>query len=83
MMNVVSLHDLRRTLATRVCLILKATRLDLDMSQERLAESLGWTRAMVANLEYGRRTLTFADFVLIAKALNVEPEKLLLRILSW
>ena len=79
----VNLGELRRMLADRSCLILRATRKDLDMSQETLAGRLGWTRNMVANLEGGRRTLTFADFVVITKAFNIEPEKLLHRILRW
>lgn len=78
-----SLGELRQMLASRVCIILRATRLDLDLSQDKLAAPLGWTRNMVANLESGRRTLTFADFVVIAKAFNIEPERMLRRILHW
>jgi ribosome-binding protein aMBF1 (putative translation factor) len=79
----VNLGDLRRMLTDRSCIIIRATREDFDMSQETLAVRLGWTRNMVANLESGRRTLTFADFVVITKAFNIEPEKLLRRILQW
>ena len=69
--------------ARTLTIILKATRVDLDFSQEKLAGILGWTRNMVANLESGRRTLTFVDFVMIAKAFGIDPEKMLRRILSW
>lgn len=83
MMETGNLGELRKMLTNRVCIILKATREDLDLSQEKLAGLLGWTRAMVANLENGRRTLTFADFVVIARAFNIDPEKMLRRIRDW
>jgi transcriptional regulator with XRE-family HTH domain len=78
-----NLGEVRKMLAGRVCIILKATREDLDITQEKLAGTLGWTRSMVANLECGRRTLTFADFVVIARAFNIEPERLPRRTLQW
>ena len=83
MMEEASMSELRRMLAARVCVILKASREDRDMSQERLAKSLEWTRAMIANLEGGRRAVQFADFVVIARTLNIEPERLLRRVLEW
>ena len=78
-----NLGEIRRTLADRVSTILKASREDSDVSQEKLAKQLGWTRNMIANLESGRRVVRFADFVVIAKALHIEPERLLRRILQW
>ena len=82
-MQTQSLGELRQTLAGRVSTILRASRIDADMSQEALAVSVGWTRNMIANLEYGRRAVRFDDFVIIAKALDVEPERLLRRVLQW
>jgi transcriptional regulator with XRE-family HTH domain len=78
-----NLGDLRRMLAGRVSTILRASRIDADVSQEALAVSVGWTRNMIANLEYGRRVIRFDDFVIIAKALDIEPERLLRRVLQW
>ena len=78
-----NLGELRKILTDRVGIILKATRVDSDISQEKLAGILGWTRNMVANLESGRRTLTFADFVVVARAFNIDPERMLRRILDW
>jgi transcriptional regulator with XRE-family HTH domain len=75
--------DLRRMLGGRVSMILRASRIDADVSQEALAMSVGWTRNMIANLEYGRRAVRFDDFVIIAKALDIEPERLLRRVLQW
>jgi transcriptional regulator with XRE-family HTH domain len=64
-------------------IVLTATRNDLDVSQRELAARLGWTRNVIANLETGRRGLTLSDFLLIAGALNINPEILLQRILRW
>jgi transcriptional regulator with XRE-family HTH domain len=83
MIEEVNLGELRKLLNSRVGIILKATREDLGLSQAKLAGILGWTRNMVANLESGRRTLTFADFVVVARAFNIDPEKMLRRILKW
>lgn len=83
MMEFQNVGELRRILTNRVGIILRATREDLDLSQEKLAGILGWTRNMVANLESGRRRLTFVDFVLVARAFNIEPGKMLRRILDW
>jgi hypothetical protein len=38
---------------------------------------------MIANLESGRRKLRVSDFFLIARALGISPEMLLLRIMRW
>ena len=75
--------ELRRVLADRVSTILRASREDSDVSQEKLATQLGWTRNTVANLECGRRAVGFVDFVVIARALHIDPERLLRRILQW
>ena len=83
MIETENLGERRKMPTNRVGIILKATREDLDLSQEKLAGILGWTRNMVANLESGRRRLTFADFVLVSRAFKIEPEKMLRRILDW
>jgi transcriptional regulator with XRE-family HTH domain len=75
--------EFRRILASRVRIVLKASREDSDRSQQELATSLGWSRNMIANLETGRRVIGFVDFVILAKALHVEPERLLRRVLQW
>jgi predicted transcriptional regulator len=75
--------DERARLERAIRAVLGASRQDLDVSQRQLAEKLGWTRNVIANLETGRRGLSLADFVLIARELHIEPERLLLRILRW
>jgi transcriptional regulator with XRE-family HTH domain len=82
-MEETSLVALRRVIGTRACTILRASRVDADVSQEELATQLGWTRNMIANLESGRRVVRLGDFVVIARALKIEPERLLRRILQW
>jgi transcriptional regulator with XRE-family HTH domain len=64
-------------------IVLAGTRNDLDVSQQELATRLGWTRNMIANLETGRRSVRLSDFLLIASALNINPDTLLQRILRW
>ena len=64
-------------------IVLTGTRCDMDVSQHELAARLGWTRNMIANLESGRRSLRLSDLFLIARALNISPETLLLRIMRW
>jgi hypothetical protein len=41
------------------------------------------SRNVIDNLETGRRVVTLTDFVLVATALRIDPERLLRRILRW
>jgi transcriptional regulator with XRE-family HTH domain len=66
-----------------VRLIVWATRLDADMSQQELANRLHVTRNAVANWESGRRAIQAGELLLIAKALRCSPETLFKRILTW
>jgi hypothetical protein len=79
-----SFLDKRRARLERViAIVLAGTRNDLDVSQRELAARLGWSRNVIANLETGRRGLSFSDFLLIASALNINAEIVLRRILRW
>ena len=75
--------DERARLERAIRTVLGASREDLDVSQKQSAGKLGCTRNGIANLETGRRVLGLADFVLIARELHIEPERLLHRILRW
>lgn len=75
--------SVRGRLHRKAHMVLAASRRDLDVSQKELAEKLGWTRNQIANIETGRRAVQLTDFVLIAKALNIDPLALLRRILQW
>jgi DNA-binding XRE family transcriptional regulator len=59
-----------------VVAVLAATRRDKDVSQDSLAERLGVSRDVVANIEAGRRRVEVSDLILIGRALDVEPEVL-------
>lgn len=63
--------------------VLKATREDLDVSRRDLGEKVGLESSQVSNLENGRAALKVIDLILIARALGIEPDVLLRRILRW
>lgn len=73
----------RKRLGRVIRVMLSTERKDADMSQEELAQRLEWTRNQVANIESGRRVIGLVDFILIARAIGVEPDRLLQRILRW
>jgi ribosome-binding protein aMBF1 (putative translation factor) len=63
--------------------VFTATHRDLGISQERLANAVGWTRNMIANMVSGRRSMKVSELIVLASALGVPPENLLSRILHW
>jgi Plasmid maintenance system antidote protein len=63
--------------------VIRAARDDADVTQKELADRLGLTHRQVVNIEHGRRAIHASDMIMIAKALNVDPETLLRRILRW
>lgn len=63
--------------------VLSASRRGLEVSQAELGERLGWSRNQITNIETGRRAVQFTDFLMIAKALNIDPLALLSRVLRW
>ena len=66
-----------------VVAIWSATRRDLDLTQQQVADKMGWSRATLAGLEAGRRKVEVSDLILFAHAVRVEPETLFRRILRW
>jgi transcriptional regulator with XRE-family HTH domain len=56
---------------------IRTVREGRGLSQAILAQRIGFTRSSVANLEAGRQRITLHLFVLIAKALGVNPDALL------
>lgn len=73
----------RDQLNRAVVATLSSTRKDVDVTQAELAERMTWSREIVSNIEQGRREVSVTDLVLIARALNVDPEILFRRILRW
>lgn len=60
-----------------------SSRKDMDLTQEELASRMGWSREVLSNIEQGRRAVTVSDLILIARALNIDPETLFRRVLRW
>lgn len=73
----------RDELNRAVIAAVSSMRKDVDITQAGLAEQMAWSREIVSNIEQGRRDVTVADLVLIARALDVDREKLFRRILRW
>jgi transcriptional regulator with XRE-family HTH domain len=55
----------------------KTLRERRGMSQQRLADALGWTQSAIARLESGRRTISVRDLLALGWALDVAPVYLL------
>lgn len=52
-------------------------RIGRGMTQEQLAEACGVSRSRISLIETGQSKINFETFLLIAKALDVEPYRLL------
>lgn len=63
--------------------VIRAARDDADVTQQELADRLGFTHRQVVNMEHGRRAIHASDVIMIARALNVDAQKLWRRILDW
>ena len=63
--------------------VLGATRSDSDTSQVKLAKLVGLSRHVIANIETGRRKIELSDLIMICRALNLDPVKVLNRVLRW
>jgi transcriptional regulator with XRE-family HTH domain len=66
-----------------VVTVITATRREANLTQEDLAQRLGWHRSTIAKIEAGERRLDVAEFISIAGALKVEPDVLFGRVLRW
>lgn len=66
-----------------VITVIRAARDDADLTQQELANRLGLAHRQVVNMEHGRRAIHASDLIMIAKALNEDPETLIRRILRW
>jgi transcriptional regulator with XRE-family HTH domain len=65
--------DLRRRFAANI----RARRKELDLSQEELAFEAGLHRTYISGIERGIRNVSIDNIGVIAKALGVEPARLL------
>ena len=53
------------------------SRKDAKLSQERLAERINSTQSFVSKVERAQRRIDMAEFVLIARAIGVDPTALI------
>jgi transcriptional regulator with XRE-family HTH domain len=56
---------------------IKTIRKEQKLSQEKLAEFSSLHRTYIGSIERGERNVSLENIVLIAQALNTEPNKLL------
>lgn len=66
-------HQLQEIVGRRV----RERRTAMGVSQERLAEQLGYHRTYVGSVERGERNLTLSSLEQLAERLGVEPIDLL------
>lgn len=48
-----------------------------NMSQRQFAESLGYRQTFISKIELGTRRLDVVEFIVLARAMNADPVKLL------
>ncbi|MGV1047546.1 MAG: helix-turn-helix domain-containing protein [Solirubrobacterales bacterium] len=58
---------------------IREARKKLGISQERLALEAGLDRTFISSIEAGRRNITFASLLKVARALDLKPIEILRR----
>lgn len=61
----------------RFCELLVKARSDAGLSQAALAEKLGWIQTAVSKYERGERRLDLIEFLEVAAALRIDPQKVI------
>jgi len=56
---------------------LRKIRLELNLSQDNVAERCDVTKGNLSMIENGNKDFTFSTLLEIAKGMNIEPKKLL------
>ena len=59
--------------------VVRARRLELNLSQEELAERADLHRTYIGGIEQGRRNVSLLNIISLAEALDVSPESLFAR----
>ena len=72
----VAIRRERNWIHESVVSVTRGARQDNDISQERLANMLGWSKSVIVNLENLRRDLGVADFILLAETVEMDPRDL-------
>lgn len=63
--------------------VLAATRSDADLSQRQVAEKMGWDRNTVTKIEGGNRVVSMQEFIELCRIYQVDPLKVMKRVLEW
>jgi DNA-binding XRE family transcriptional regulator len=63
--------------------VVVGARLEQFMTQEQLAEKLGWERSVISKIETGERTCSVWEFMAICRALGEKPSKMMARMENW
>ena len=66
-----------------VSITIKASRIDRDLSQNQIAQSMGWSSEVISNIEKTRRNVTVSELIALAEAMGEDPEEIFRRILQW
>lgn len=66
----------RRAMLERFGTRIRERRLELDVSQERLGELSGLHRTYIGGAERGERNVSLVNIVAIARALDIDPGRL-------
>lgn len=78
---------LRKTLRTKahrtLIAVLTASRKETGLTQREVAVRLRRPQSYLAKIESGERRLDVIEFVELARALRVNPQKLFERFLRW
>jgi len=61
---------------------IQISRKDRKLSQAAVAERMAWTPDIMGNVEKGRREITVAEFIVLAKQMGLDPEVMFRRVLE-
>jgi transcriptional regulator with XRE-family HTH domain len=63
--------------------VLAASRRDADLTQQQVADEMGWHRNTVTKIESGLRPVTAEELIVLVRLYKIGPEALLARVLRW
>jgi transcriptional regulator with XRE-family HTH domain len=67
--------------------VLVASRKEAKLTQQELVDRLPkwmkWRQTTLAKVELGERRLDVAEFIEVARAMKLDPKRLLDRVMSW
>lgn len=66
----------KMTIKTKFGLVVKKKRIDLNLSQEKFAETIGLHRTYISEVESGTRNVSLMNIEKIAKGLNMSVSEI-------